>query len=127
MEEPHARILEYLEAQGALSSWLIVAAATYPPASYKPADGPCAAFQVRGGTFADEDDHQFPSVQFKVYGTSAVNAAANYKTLHDALQNASGAYVRKARAETAGQPLIEPATGWHYVLAYYRLMVRNAA
>lgn len=127
MIEPHAKILEFLEAQPALSSWLIAAGATYPPASYKPADGPAAAFKVRGGYFADEDDHQFPSVQFKVYGTSALNAAANYATLHDELQNASGAYVRKARAETAGQPLIEPVTGWHYVLAYYKVIVRNAA
>jgi len=103
----------------------IYAGRDVPPAGYKPGDGNCITFKVRGGG-ADYDDALLnPSVQFKCYSTDEVGAYALYRVLYDHLQNAKSSQILHAESETFGQILEEPETEWYFVLAYFTIMIRR--
>lgn len=64
-------------------------------------------------------------MQFKCYGTDELAAWGVYRVLFDVLQNGAGAGVLHAESETMGELLEEPETKWHFVLSFWRVMVRS--
>lgn len=94
-----------------------------PPAGYTPADGPCFCFKVRGGDDDDTQAVQSVSMQFKVYGATAIEARQAYRDLHNVLKNAKTSKILSSWREALGITLSEPDTGWLYVLVYYSLMI----
>jgi hypothetical protein len=124
--DPHAAVLAFLEAQEGLEGVAIHAGRDVPPEGYTPGDdGDAIVFRIRGGTFDYEDALILPSVQFKCYATDEVDAYDLYRTLHGVLQLGHDGSILNAEAETIGQLLEEPETGWRFVLAFYTVMVRN--
>lgn len=124
MIDPLKATRDYLVADAGLTaqtSTRIYAGRTVPPPDYQPADGGALTFNLRGGRPTYDDDHLLVSAQFKCYGADELAAMTVYRALHDALQNARGAEVRWARAESMGQSLNEPDTGWPFVLAFYEI------
>jgi hypothetical protein len=97
-----------------------------PPVGYKPLDGPCITFKVRGGGPDYEDALLNPSVQFKCYDDTETECYALYRALYAAVQNGTSATVLHAETETLGQVLSEPDTGWYFTLAYFKFMLRQA-
>jgi hypothetical protein len=96
-----------------------------PPVGYDPGDGPCTVFDVRGGRPDYDDALLMPSVQFKCYGSSEVEANACYRALYDALHDATGEHVLHAEVETIGQTLEEPETGWFFVVSHFSVTFRQ--
>ena len=114
-----------ISAVTALVGSRVYAGEDVPPAGVLPGDGDCITFNVRGG-LADYDDALLnPSVQFKCYSTSALNANTLYRALYDGLQNSYGANVTHVECEAIGQTLREPETEWPYVLSFWRFMLRQ--
>lgn len=128
MIDAHAVILEYLEAQAGLvglTDSRIYAGRDTPPVGYKPDDGVCVTFRVRGGNPDYEDALLIPSVQFKCYASSEADAWALYRTLYDAVHNGNNAEVLHAESEVLGQLLEEPDTQWVFVLGFFVFMLRQ--
>ncbi len=128
------RLLAHLEADAPLVAFFganIFAALDTPPEGYQPTDGPCLVFKKRGGGQDESGRVQTVSFQFKSYqGLTAggqINASANSgaSTLWDALNYNPSYYVLGAQQEGQGADLIEPDTGWLYVLSFYRAQMRN--
>lgn len=122
-------ILSHVLADATLASMAgdrVFAERNVPPPGYRPADGPCITFKIRGGGPDYEDALLTPSVQFKCYDTSEVRAQALYRALHDALHNSTGPSVLHAEEEGIGQTLEEPDTEWVFVLAFFTVMLRQA-
>lgn len=113
----------YLAAQ--LPTFSVYAGVTYPASSYKPGNGPGVAFKVRGGQETEEDQLLIPSVQFKVYGSSPLGASTNYLALDAVLKSPASSSILWTAQEGLGVNLVEPETGWDFVLAYYQVQIRN--
>jgi hypothetical protein len=97
-----------------------------PPNGYKPSIGTCLCFKARGGQPHPHTDAVLrPSVQFKLYGATEIDAQRAYRVLFDALRTLKTTSVMGAEAETLGTTLREPDTGWVFVLAFYRLTLAN--
>lgn len=109
----------------ALPSFTVYAGVSFPPSSYTPTDGPAIAMKVRGGRVAEENQLLIPSFQFKVYGESPLDAWTNYLSLDGALLAPADSSIQWALQEGMGTSLIEPETGWDFVLAFYQILVRN--
>lgn len=136
MIDVHTTVRTFLLANEGLAA-LVPAARVFagrnePPPGYAPgSDGPCVTFKVRGGAGAYrgrdyEDALLVPSMQFKCYGTSEVEAYQVYRALADALHGGRGASVLHAEEAGIGQPLEEPDTEWRFVLSFFDVMVRSA-
>ena len=96
-----------------------------PPVGYKPGDGPCITFKIRGGGADYDDALLLPSVQFECYDLSEQKANNAYEALYEALHNSTGANVLYGLVDVLGQTLEEPATGWYFVLSYFTIMLRQ--
>ena len=106
----------------ALTSNRIFAAADVPAVGYKPSDGACICFKMRGGPVITEQRAiADASVQFKCYGATEYAASACYRTLMDVFDQARGAKMRWAYAEGIGQPIrdAEQDKGWFNVLVFF--------
>lgn len=109
----------------ALPTFSVWAGVNFPPDGYKPEDGPGLAFRTRGGAETEENALLIPSCQFKAYGTNPTDAWANYLALDAAISGPSDTSIAWAIQEGMGVPLMEPDSGWDFVLAYYQVYVRN--
>lgn len=129
MVDVHAAILAFLEDDATLVAAApggIFAARDVPPPGYKPDDGAAITFRVRGGTPDYDDATLMPSVQFKCYGASELAAWTCYRTLYDTLHNGVSATIARGISEVLGQPLEEPDTDWPFVLAFFRVLIRQS-
>jgi len=134
MIDVHATIRTFLLADvdlAALVNTRVFAGRDVPPPGTNPGDGPCLTFKVRGGAGGYrgrdyEDALVLPSVQFKSYARSELEAYTVYRTLVDALHNGHGASILHAEEAGVGQPLEEPDTEWRFVLSFFDVMVRSA-
>jgi len=127
--DPHTTIRTFLAADAtltALTSTRIYAGRDVPPKGYKPSDGACVVFRVRGGAPDYDDALLNPSVQFKVYGEDEVAAFAVYQALYDRLHNGYSATILHAESEVLGQLLEEPDTEWRFVLAYFLVQIKQS-
>lgn len=130
MVDVHAVLLAFLESE--LSDVEIYAGRSEPPSGYRLTDGDCIVFRARGGGPDYDDALLIPSVQFKCYGvdgnkeSSEIESFELYRSLYDALHNGHNSGILYAESETLGQLLDEPETGWHYVLAHFRVMIRQS-
>lgn len=128
MADLHSQIRAYLVLSSDLTDLVgsrIYAGRNVPPVGYKPNDGDCITFLIRGGA-ADYDDALLnPSVQFKCYSTREIDAWALYWTVYDHLQNGTSSTILHAESETLGQILEEPGTEWYFVLAHFTIMIRR--
>jgi len=107
----------------------IYAGTDVPAVGYKPSDGPCICFKVRGGRFETEQrDLIAPSVQFKCYGATELEANRCYRTLHDVLDLGRGATMRYALAEGPGQLLQdqERDKAWWFTLVFYTMWMDDS-
>jgi hypothetical protein len=126
--DPHSVVREFLLTGAALRDLVgerIYAGRDVPVVGYKPEDGPCVAFRVRGGGPDYEDALLNPSVQFKCYAGNEVEAYAAYGALYDHLHNGHGAGILHAEIETLGELLEEPETEWHFVLTFFIIQIRQ--
>jgi hypothetical protein len=96
-----------------------------PASGYQPSQGPAICFRLRGGIDDYTDALQHDSFLFKCYGATPLVAKECYRALHTALQNKQAALIKWARREIIGQVLLEPETGWPYVLTAYKVMMVN--
>jgi len=127
--DPHIVILGFLaddETLVALTSSRIYAGRDVPPVGYKPSDGACVVFRVRGGGPDYDDALLNPSVQFKCYSEDEVAAFAVYQALYDRLHNGYSATILHAESEVLGQLLEEPDTEWRFVLAYFLVQIKQS-
>jgi len=140
MKDVHKTISEFLLAQTTLTAkvdnriWV----GSEPPSSYKPTgatdrkaykprdDGPAIVFKVRGGGLDYEDAVLSPSVQFKIYGRTAINADVVYRVLCDVLHGGHDDEILNGELEMLGQLLYEPDTDWPYIMTAFRVMIRNS-
>ena len=123
------KVRSFLAANGALVAVVgtrIYGGRDVPPQGYKPSDGACVTFRVRGGLGDYEDALLKPSVQVKCYGETEAEAGAVYRAVDRALHEGRGQYVLFGEREVLGQALEEPQTGWRYVLGFYLVAVRNS-
>ena len=128
MIDAHKVIREFLldnAALVALAAERVYAGRDVPPVGYKPDDGACVVFKLRGGRPDYGDALLDPSVQFKCYGATEALAYQVYRAVYDAVHNGTGAGVLHAESETLGQVLSEPDTGWYFALAYFTFMLRQ--
>lgn len=128
MTDESAALRSMLEADGVLTALIgqrLWAETDVPATGYQPSQGPAICFKVRGGTDDYTDALQHDSFQFKCYGATPLLARECYRALHAALQNKQAVLIRWARREILGQLLLEPETGWPYVLTAYKVMIQN--
>jgi len=101
------------------------------PAGYKPSDGACICFQIRGGAVDLGSKVLLPSVQFTCWAPASttqraeVQCNAVYRALFDALESGTGSTVRHSHLETLGTTLWHPDSGWPFVLCAFRMMLNN--
>jgi len=127
-------IRTFLLAQSGIANLVntrVFAGREVPARGYAPADGPAIAFKVRGGAGEyrgrDYEDALIePSVQFKCYGRSEIEAFELYRALVDGLHNGHSATVLHGEEVGVGQPLEEAETEWPFVLAFFDVMVRSS-
>lgn len=88
-------------------------------------------FLRRSGTSQREHETLYPSFQFKCFGGTAnvSNAEAVYRALSDVLRSinntsVSGGVLLQAQEETMGSTLIDPDSGWPYVVTFWRIVMR---
>jgi len=97
-----------------------------PPEGYVLSnDGPAICFKRRGGGVDYESVVLRPSVQFKLYGRTELEANQVYRALFDVLSRANTGLILAAELETQGQTLYEPETGWPYVLVFFKFQIIN--
>jgi hypothetical protein len=134
MIDVHTTVRTFLLANAGLTDLVntrVFAGRNEPPPGYTPGDGPCVTFKARGGAGPYrgrdyEDALIVPSMQFKCYGASEVEAYQVYRALADALHGRHGASILHAEEAGVGQPLEEPDTEWRFVLSFFDVMVRSA-
>lgn len=130
MIDPHTVIRDYLLLDADLVGLVgnrVYAGRDVPPVGYAPGDGPCVTFRVRGGEPDYDDALLNPSVQFKCYAPDEPSSYEVYRALYDHLHNGQAAGIAHAESEVLGQLLEEPETDWHFVLAYFRVMLRKSS
>lgn len=128
MTDEAAALRSVLEADGPLAELIetrLWAETDVPASGYVPAQGPAICFRLRGGLDDYTDALQHDSFYFKCYGLTPLKAKACYRALHAALQNKQATLIKWARREMIGQLLLEPETGWPYVLTAYQVMIQN--
>ena len=128
MIDVHQKIREYLLLSADLREMVderIYAGRDVPPVGYLPGEGGCVVFRVRGGGPDYDDALLNSSIQFKCYGENEIAAFEVYLALYDHLHNGKSSQVLHAESETLGQPLEEPDTEWHFVLAYFSVILRQ--
>lgn len=96
-----------------------------PPTGYKPADGPGALFEVRGGAPDYSSQVLRPSVQMRVFGLDEATARGAQRVLYDAFQDMKRGRILGAQCEVLGQVLAEPETEWRFVLSYWQMQIAN--
>ena len=96
-----------------------------PPPGYREEDGPCIVFKVRGGSISYEDALLLPSVQIACYAPSAYDARIVWNVVFSVLHGATTARILHAEAADLGESLVEPETGWNFVVGYFSMMIRN--
>lgn len=117
-------LIDYLEAN--LAGFSVYGGVNYPPAGWKPSDGPTAVVKVRGGPDTEARELLQPSFQVKVYGTSPKDAWTNYQAFDAVMvDTVADTKIQHGIMEALGQPLVEGESLWDYVLAYYMVLVRN--
>ena len=129
MVDPHTTIRTFLVADAtliALTGSRIYAGRDVPPKGYKPSDGACIVFRVRGGGPDYDDALLNPSVQFKVYAEDELDAYTAYRALYDRLHNGYSVAILHAESEVLGQLLEEPDTEWRFVLAYFLVQIKQS-
>lgn len=109
----------------ALTAQRIWAERDTPPEGYVISDGPAICFKRRGGGVDYESVVLRPSIQFKVYGRTELEANQVYRALFDVLARAGTGVILAAELETLGQTLYEPETGWPYVLVFFKFQIIN--
>lgn len=125
MIDVEAEIRTFLAADVTLAtvvSTRIYAGTDVPAVGYTPADGSCICFKVRGGSLQTQQRALlYPSVQFKCYGATEIEANTCYRSLVDALDGERGATMRYAFAEGLGQLLqdVERDKDWWFVLVFF--------
>lgn len=96
------------------------------PDEYDPAsDGSAVHFFMRGGDVDRYLPIISPSMQFKFYGETMDDAMQAYDAvrniLHDmAPESTTYGNIRSAFEESYGQTLIDPATGWPFILSFFK-------
>lgn len=94
-----------------------------PPEDYNPTDGGCVVIKSRGGP-QNYDDTVRVSFQVKCYGPDSAAAAWTvHQAAHQALHGRGEHVVKYSQTEVAGQSVIEPGTGRHYILAFYSMLI----
>ena len=132
MIDVEAEIRAFLVGQAALTALVgarIYAGTDVPAVDYQPSVGPCICFKVRGGRFETEQRGLIaPSVQFKCYGATELEANGCYRTLHDVLDLGRGATMRYALAEGPGQLLQdqERDKDWWFTLVFYTMLLDDS-
>lgn len=118
------RLRNYLIGQ--LPTWDIVASSNFMAPGYDPSAGtPGLAFKVRSGMPTEDNDHVDAAFQLKIYGTDPQDAWTNYLALDAVLGEPVDAYVQWAIPEGIGTPVVDPGSEHHFVMANYRIMIRN--
>ena len=125
MVDIDAVITEYLETQPGLTvhTQERLYASISLPKGYDPSNGKALLFNVRGGTPDYSSLVLRPSMQFRSVGKTEAEARELDRALFDALNDASYCKIKMAQLETIGQLLRFPATGWPFVLSFYRLFI----
>ena len=92
--------------------------------------GPAVVVSTRGGRAELYVPHIRPSVQFKCYGSTQIEAREVYRLIFDALDGidgvtlVSGRHIANALEEVHGQDLIDPDTNWPFVLSFFEVRLR---
>lgn len=95
------------------------------PDGYDPAtDGEAVHFFIRGGAVDKYLPIVAPSMQFKFYGETADDAMQAYVACRSVLHGMAPATttygnIRSAFEESFGQTLVDPDTGWPFVLSFF--------
>ena len=114
-----------------LVSTRVYAERSVPVAGYKPGDGACLCFQIRGGKVDLGSKVLLPSVQFTCWAPATASQRAEvrcnvlYRALFDALESGGGNGVLHSYLETLGQTLWHPDSGWPFVLCAFRILLNN--
>lgn len=128
MIDPMTTVLDYLKTQTALTT-LTTSQRIYAdpdlPREYKPETGEMLTFVIRGGIPDYTSQVLDLSFQFRSYGPAMPACVAVDRALFDILQDISCGDIKMARQETAGRPLREQATGWPFVLSFYRIQFNS--
>lgn len=105
-----------------------------PPEGWQPADGALITFKRRGNVPLDERGAALSiSYQIKMYGGGGnvsqqiLSAEGLYRAVYDALNYGQSYEILSAQKEAGGEPLLEPDTGWPYVLAFFRAQMRKTS
>jgi hypothetical protein len=120
IEQPAIEALFRITPAGA---YRIYAETANPPAGYRPTQGVCLCFKVRGGVVSQSDALLLPSVQFIIFGLTEYAAQGAYRAVFDALHNGRGAVMRWAQCESLGVTLADPDTGWPFVLSFWKISI----
>lgn len=100
----------------------------YLPEGYDPANGSAIQYFSRGG----KDDLYLPivrpSVQLSCWAASPMAARALYCAVHGYLDvlprtSTTTGTVMYALQQSGGQDLIDPGTGWSYVLSFWEFTI----
>lgn len=86
------------------------------------------AFRISGGVTSEYLPEQAARVTFRCYGASAYDAMTVYRALYDRLHGLQNFIVgtvgfHGAEEDVPGEPLEDPATGWHFAFTVYTLRV----
>lgn len=127
MTDVEAVLRAYLAGQAGIAALAgnRIYAAVDPPAGYTPDDGAAIVLGIRGGGQAYHSKTLIASVQMRCFGATATAARALDRALYGALNDKQAAGIPWARLDVLGTLLMDPETGWQYVLSYWTVMVSN--
>ena len=135
MIDTNAVLLEWLKTAGT-GLYTLVATRVYCPRLPVGFVNSAPALEVfrRGGNSKIEHAEHAASFQIKCYGgsTNAGDAESVYQALYDRLHDTEGqdttsGNIMAAYEEQMGQSLIDPETGWPFVLTFWRVTMRPKA
>lgn len=116
----------------ALVGQRIYAARNEPIEGWVPSTGACLAFKRRGTGQDESGAMATSSLQFKCFGTGTstnaqiISANAVYRALHDALNYRHSAAIMGAQLEANTGTFVDDATEWPFVLAFFRVQMRQS-